>query len=217
MEGFVYVIESPSNIDLLDGRTEGHALTESLKLAKIPSWYSLAADKASLSVALGERLNQAWQYWQKSPVLHLSMHGSPDGIQLTSGEFITWHELRTMLIPLMNAMQGGLLVCMSTCFGSSGCRMAMYNDSSATFWGLVGNSLATPWADAAVGYISFYHLLFRGVEIGCCVESMKVASGNHNFQLHSGHNLQAQWLDYIQNNSTGLGQRISEASKQSVI
>jgi len=53
MEGFVYVIESPSSSDLLDGRTEGRALTEALVLAQIPSWYSLVTDQVTLCSAIG--------------------------------------------------------------------------------------------------------------------------------------------------------------------
>lgn len=72
--------------------------------------------------------------------MHLSMHGSQDGVELTNGGFLSWHDLRGLLLSLNRAMQGGLLICMSTCFGSAGCRMAMYEDNEPTFWALVGNT-----------------------------------------------------------------------------
>ena len=45
------------------------------------------------------------------------MHGHPDGVALTCGDFLLWHDLRHLLLPLNRAMQGGLLICMSSCFG----------------------------------------------------------------------------------------------------
>lgn len=39
--GFVHIIESPSANDILEERTEGKALGEFLRLAKIPYCYNL--------------------------------------------------------------------------------------------------------------------------------------------------------------------------------
>ena len=213
MKGFVYVIESPTSNDLLDGRTEGRALTEALALARIPSWYGLVTDQDTMHSAIRQRLSEAWKHWQLPPVLHLSMHGSQDGVDLTNGSFLSWHDLRGLLLPLNRAMQGGLLICMSTCFGSSGCRMAMYEDSEPTFWALVGNAGASLWADAAVAYITFYHLFFKGVPVVTCVNAMCVASADTNFVLHSGRDTKDDWLAYMQDKGEGLSQRISLATK----
>lgn len=60
MQSFVYVIESPSSFDLLDGRTEGRSLCEALTLSGISYFYSLATDRNTLLTALGNRLNEAW-------------------------------------------------------------------------------------------------------------------------------------------------------------
>ena len=89
----------------------------------------------------------------------------------------------------------------------------MYEHNERAFWALVGNTGAAKWADAAVAYITFYHLLFKGFPIDICVESMKVASGDHNFIWHSGQDTRAAWLTYIRNKLPGLGQRIDEATK----
>lgn len=214
VNGFVYVIESPANRDLLDGRTEGRVLTEALTLAGIPHWYSLASDKAMLLEALGLRLHEAWRHHQKIPILHLSMHGSADGLSLTSGEFLSWHDLRGLLLPLIRAMQGGLLVCMSSCFGSSGCRMAMYEDNEPHFWALVGNTKSPTWADAAIAYVSFYHLFFKGFEIKLCVDSMKVASGDHNFLHLLGADMKASWSAFIQQRHQQIAAAVPQAAAE---
>ena len=214
MDGFVYIIESPSSDDLLDGRTEGRSLSEALTLAGIQHWYSLATDEKTSIRALAERLIQAWQYHQRPPILHFSMHGDQDGVELTSGKGLSWHDLRQLLVPLNRAMKGGLLISMSSCFGSSGCRMAMYADNEPPFWALVGNTGSPSWADAAVAYISFYHLFFKGYPLETCVETMKAASADHNFIAHSGHEMKQNWLLHLQNQLTHLGSEIQQAANQ---
>jgi len=214
INAFVYVIESPAGRDLLDGRTEGRVLTETLRLAEIPHWYSLASDRAMLSEALGQRLGDAWRHHQKMPILHLSVHGNSSGIALTSGEFISWHDLRELLLPLVRAMKGGLLVCMSSCFGSAGCRMAMYSDGQPHFWALVGNSGSPTWADAAIAYAAFYHLFFKGFDIKLCVESMKVAGGDHNFVHLLGADMQAGWAAFVQQHQAEISAAVPEAAAE---
>ncbi|MEG3876701.1 hypothetical protein QT972_04850 [Microcoleus sp. herbarium7] len=195
--GFVHIIESPSADDLLDGRTEGRALSEVLNLAKIPYCYNLAINLETFNAALDTRLIEAFEYFKQPPILHLSMHGNQDGVVLTDNTFISWANLQTLLAPLTNAMEGGLLICMSSCFGSTGCLMAMHRDADQPFWALVGNNNSVSWEDAAVAYVTFYHLFFKGIPVEECVERMKLASNDHNFVVWSGHEVKAVWTEYM--------------------
>lgn len=197
---FVHIVESPSDFDLLDGRTEGRSLCEALRLAEIPGWYSLATSKTTFEEALRGRLDDAWKHFGSSatvPLLHLSAHGSNGGIGLTDGTFISWAELREMLQPLNNAMGGNLLICLSSCFSVSGIRMAMFDGGGHPFFGLVGHPDAAQWADAAVAYTSFYHRLFKGATIDEAVEAMRVASGDQRFMWFRGRPLKDDWDRYV--------------------
>lgn len=194
LPAFVHIIESPSADDLLDGRAEGRALNEILNLANIPHCYNLATTKQTLHTALVTRLNEASNNFQVYPILHLSMHGNEKGIGLTDNTFLPWTDLQEMLIPLNNHLEGKLLICMSSCFGSRGYLMAMNEDRNETFWGLVGNNHSVSWEDAAVAYITFYHLLFKNTQVGEpeikeYVEYMKLASKNNNFQVWWGNTI----------------------------
>ncbi|HEY9596692.1 MAG TPA: hypothetical protein V6D33_03370, partial [Cyanophyceae cyanobacterium] len=60
---FVYIIESPSNVDLLHGRQEGCVLSEALRLANIPHWYSLTSDRTMLDEALGLSHRLGFKGW----------------------------------------------------------------------------------------------------------------------------------------------------------
>mgnify|MGYP000226890840 CR=1 FL=1 len=134
---FVHIVESPSAKDLLNARTEGHLLTEALSLAGIISSYNLATDYSTFLEALGPRLYEVMQETKGTPILHLSTHGNEEGIELTDHTFIKWHVLRELLLPINKVLNGGLVVCMSSCSGYSGCRMAMSVEREIPFFGNV--------------------------------------------------------------------------------
>lgn len=183
---FVYILESPSNYDLLNGTMEGRALLESLRLAEIPCSHNLVIDREMLGISLTSKLNQECQRLGKLPLLHLSMHGNANGISLSNKDFVSWQELWDLLTPISNYMQGGLIICMSTCFGSYGAYMANFAKNNLHYGALIGNISTTKWADSAVGYITFYHQYFKELPIDECVEMMKIASGDDRFRLHWG-------------------------------
>lgn len=211
IEGFVYIVESPSADDLLADQIEGRALCSALKLAQIPHAYSLAADLGALRKALGERLLQSLQDPQFSgrrPMLHLSMHGNDSGVGLTSGEFLSWDDLQRELQPLMNFMRGGLLITMSSCFGFAGCKMAMNSTPDHPYWAIVGNTGKVGWSDAAVGYIAFFHQFFKQTPLERCVQVMRDASGDPNFMSLPGEAVKVSWRNVEPNlgmSSLGFG------------
>ena len=216
MNGFVYIIESPSKYDLLDRRVEGEALSKAFELAEIPYVYSQVSDMETLFEALSSRLIEACNYQHpRVPILHFSLHGDENNMALTSGESLSWHDLRHLLLPLKRWMQGGLIICMSSCFGFSGCRMAMYNDNEPSFYALVGNTHSTTWADSAVAYINFYHRLFKGASVEESVMAMRSGSGDNNFDFQFGQSIKIAWLQHIhQINAKELAQNIQQATSR---
>lgn len=200
IKAFVHFIESPRPDDILDGRTEGRALVESLQLASITVEYNLAVTGSAFRSCLDQRLVVAWKKHVDQllkPIIHLSCHGNRDGISLTDGEFIAWPDLRPLLLPALNAMNGGLLLCMSSCGGAYAGTMAMDEDSNKPFWNLVGPQDSVSWPDAAVGFASFYHLFFKEVPISDCVKGMNTASGTGAFSVFSGQYLRDGWMEAL--------------------
>ncbi len=53
----------------------------------------------------------------RTPILHLETHGSPEGLQLASGEFVTWEHLRPALTDLNIATHLNLVVIVAACDG----------------------------------------------------------------------------------------------------
>jgi hypothetical protein len=51
------------------------------------------------------------------PIIHLEMHGSKNGLQLTSYEAITWEEIQPILIDINVLCKNNLFLTMATCYG----------------------------------------------------------------------------------------------------
>ncbi|MFC1675091.1 hypothetical protein ACFL1K_04330 [Candidatus Omnitrophota bacterium] len=179
---FVYIIESPSPNDLLNDRSEGKLLTKALELALINSKYNLVVNENTFSEALQIRLYQAMSNTEGTPILHFSSHGNKDGIGLTNGGFISWEKLKELLIPVNKALRGALVICMSSCEGFRGCRMAMTEGGDFPFFGLIGPKGTPVWSDTAVAFVTFYHLFFKGKSVVEAVKAMRIASGENHFQ-----------------------------------
>ena len=180
---FVYVMESPSATDIYDGRSEGGCLGQVLKLNNIRCVTRTAVNKpafvSALYTGLAEAINAETG---KQPILHISAHGSTDGIQLTDGSIVSWDELRELLKPVNKALNGRLVVCMSSCKGYMGTRMAMEQlQQEYPFFALVGSGDSPTWSETAVGFSTFYHQMVRGSHVSAAVAVMRAASGHAHF------------------------------------
>lgn len=194
---FVYIIESPSPVDLYHKTYEGEILSKALSLAGIPSTHRLAVNLeafiASLTIGLQDYLKQADAL---PPILHISAHGSAEGVQLTNGEVVNWNKLRDLIMPINKALKGNLILCMSSCEGFNACRMAM-SEGDIPFLGIVGHSGKPTWSDTAIGFATFYHLLAKGQYVREAVEAMKSASGDNGFQEIQGKIAREIYIDEI--------------------
>jgi hypothetical protein len=198
LNAFVYIIESPSNLDLLDERTEGRLLSEAFKIAGIQHKYNLASNKEMFIEALCSRLPMICNQLQELPILHLTMHGNKNGIQLTSGDFLTWNELYQLILPLKRYMNGNLLICMSSCEGFYAISMEMNIDGEPPLFALVGSPQTVGYHDSAIAYTTFYHLFFKGKNIEECVQAMRIASGDSNFDFQFGVTVKDLTFQHIQ-------------------
>ena len=107
---FVYIVESPSAPDIYHGRSEGYLVSNAVRLDGIPSVTRTAINAEAFEAALRLGLPEAMKlHPDLTPVLHLSAHGSTDGIQLSSGETLSWQDLKALLVPI-NTSLGNMLV-----------------------------------------------------------------------------------------------------------
>jgi hypothetical protein len=194
----VYIVESPSSIDLYNKQSEMDILSKNLTLSNIPSISRITISLKEFTTALTiDLLNYIEQYPTLPPIIHISAHGNEDGIQLTSGELITWNSLREIITPISKVLDG-LFICLSSCEGYGSSKMAMIeNKEDVPFTLIVCNFDNITWSETAIGFSSFYHLLSQGFDIKECVEGMRYASGHYGFTIIDGEKIQRDCLNYI--------------------
>jgi hypothetical protein len=198
---FVFVIESPSAVDLYHGRTEGEVVRQAVALNGIPCTSKIAINEEAFQGAIRIGLHEAMEANPGLiPVLHISAHGDEGGIQLSSGEIVEWDQLRDLLIPVNKALDGSLLVCMSSCHGYAGIRMAMTASSTAEhpYYAIVGNGDSPTWPETAVAFAALYHLVANGHYLIDAVDAMRVASGNSHFYIDKAENVHRDYLEQVQ-------------------
>lgn len=93
--------------------------------------------------------------------IYFSVHGSEDGIGFTDGDFISWHELRELLTQVNRNLNFLPLICFSSCYGISSLMMEYNNQSTSSFYAILGHRGELSWSNSAVAYITFYNKFFQ--------------------------------------------------------
>ncbi|EHU5198969.1 TPA: hypothetical protein RQJ80_004357 [Vibrio vulnificus] len=201
---FVFLVDSPSSVDLYDGYSIGMALRDTLKAIKIPCFYTLATDQDTFHQAFSFRLPKAIQELSQHtgfnaiPFIHLCMHGAPQGIQLTDKTTIDWFSLRQLLLNHNQVKGFNPFVCMASCNGLHAQNMATAFDSAFTY--LIGNTGAVYQSDVTVAYTSFYNsIIHKRSLVDDAVLAMRTASGDHNFYIAYGEMIKNQKFAEFQN------------------
>lgn len=205
---FVYIIDSPSSQDLIDGYSIGMALRDALRAIRIPCFYTLAVNKASLQSALQLKLQQYVRQMQMQPstdaypFIHLCMHGANEGIALTDGSYVFWQELRTLLYSHNQIKGYDPFLCMASCNGIYGSNMANAYDSVFNY--LIGNADPVLQSDVTVAYLAFYNaIFFKNSSIEQAVSAMKAASFDNNFYYSIGQQIKTQRFQELVINNSG--------------
>ncbi len=195
---FVYIVESPSESDIYLNRSEGGLLQQAINLHGIPCVTRTTISTTTFRAAMQIGLVETMKVFPKLiPIIHISAHGSSEGIQLSNKEIVSWDSLRELLLPVNTALGNCLLLCMSSCEGYSACRMAMRLESTQhPFISMIGHSGKPTWPDTAVAFTTLYHLIAKGANIKDAVEAMKRASGDNGFLFTTAEESQKGFIDY---------------------
>lgn len=210
---FVYIVESPSAPDIYHGRSEGYLVSNAVRLDGIPSVTRTAINAEAFGAALRLGLPEAMKlHPDLTPVLHLSAHGSTDGIQLSSGETLSWQDLKALLIPINTSLGNMLVLCMSACDGYSACRMAKQEgDGPHPYFAMIGSYEKPTWADTAVAYSAFYHLVSKGRTLPDALLGMKAASGSDSWILETAEESKRSFIDYLSTHNLSEARQELEA------
>jgi hypothetical protein len=195
---FVYLIESPSEVDIYHNTSEGILLSQSLGLQQIPCSLRTAISQSAFEAALKIGLEEQMKIFPNFlPIIHISAHGNQEGIALSNGNLIAWGNLREDLLPINRALGNVLLLCMSCCHGYSAIRMTMeIGKTEHPFFCMVGPYGTTTWSETAVAFSTFYHLLAKEYYVREAVDAMKVASGNNSWVHTTAAKEQKDYIEY---------------------
>ena len=102
---FVFVIESPSPVDLYHRRSEGEIIWQAVNLNQIGCIVKTAVNYEAFEASLKIGLKEAMDLFKGLlPILHISAHGDENGLQMSSGEIIDWANLRVLFKPINEAL-----------------------------------------------------------------------------------------------------------------
>lgn len=167
----IAVVESPNPIDLFDGRTESEGLVSACKLIGHQSISFFAKSRHEFKEICQYLASADTKHASKHPsaplFLHLSCHGSDDGISIGSDD-LTWKSLVQDIEPILNNSyyKGNFALTISSCgSGEHDIDKHILNKIEEH------DSLKIPqyifsipgytvnWDDALVGWVLFYHKL----------------------------------------------------------
>jgi hypothetical protein len=101
------------------------------------------------------------------PMLHFTMHGNEDGIELASGEFMDWGELAPAILKINISSANNLFITMASCFGFFVANLAAeVTHYRSVFWCILGRQDKYSGGDFTNDYLRFYTELCRSSHLG---------------------------------------------------
>lgn len=187
----IYIFESPSPEDFLNGVQEGEALSKALDLASIENSYNIVTN-VSMFVKCLRQIEEDIEAvrGQRITYLHFSMHGNERGIGFTNNEFLTWEQLYYLLegfsesIGYTNGHIEGhkralINLQFSVCGGFNAIKMKDYAPANITpYLSVVGPTEKVHWSDSLIAFQVYYHnTLHKTQGIEKAVHLMNDAAG----------------------------------------
>lgn len=174
----VYIVEALTINDEISGLQEGQILTSALKLFGINPVYRLIKDVRSIENALDElatyRVREEANIVHEGPFLHISAHGSQEGILTYDGSTYTWENLIERLERYNDLLRSRLVLCMSACFGIAWAK-TKYESTSPLIRGIIGPTEEVFWDDSGVAFVTFYHRIIKGEDFWSTIQVMNAA------------------------------------------
>lgn len=105
------------------------------------------------------------------PIIHLEMHGNARGIGMRSGEFVSWSELKLVLIDINRACNLNMFISLAVCMGAYLMEIMKPNEP-APFWGIVGSFEKLQNWDLLDRYTGFYDSLLTDFDFNEAVKAL---------------------------------------------
>ncbi|MCH8010367.1 MAG: hypothetical protein IIA61_00200 [Candidatus Marinimicrobia bacterium] len=110
-----------------------------------------------------ERVSNEVQTTDLLPVFHIEIHGSPQGLELGSGELIEWMEMYPLLVDINTHIENNLLITLAVCCGNY-LTSIILPTKRAPVWGLISIWEKAWDYDMAVSFKEFYDELLSSFD-----------------------------------------------------
>jgi hypothetical protein len=199
----VYIIESPSFIDLLDNRKEGEALSRILDLSQIKNIVYSVSDIQTLELALDRIADDILKDRRDYGAVHLhfSLHGNKQGIALSDTSTLTWKTffpyIKTLNDKIGYIETNGLrisptVLVFSVCDGYYAKEIKSFDEENCTtYTALIGPENPVEWADSLLAYSIYYHnAIYKSTGQKIALSNMNTAIGIDVFKSDPGTGLE---------------------------
>ena len=168
----IYIIESLLNGDTLTGTNLHNDLLryKSINHPDFKSILKTPKNKKEWDDVFVEIKNDCEENGNAS-IIHFEIHGSKDGLRLTSEDSIKWDELYQYLAPINSILHNELFVTFAVCYGAFFLKSSYINRQTA-FRGFVGSFEPILVNDLVIRYESFYQELFSSFDLNKSYEQL---------------------------------------------
>lgn len=111
----------------------------------------------------------------RAPIVDLQTHGDLDGLEVTSGEIVTWGDLKAPLTEINLTCRLNLLVLVGACDGEALLHVLQAHER-APVWGLIGPNRPAWDQEIEAGHAAFYETLLSRRDGGIAVSAMNAAA-----------------------------------------
>ena len=195
----IVIVQSLKDDDLKTGRMLFDSLSSSLP-QKYPDtsvkFYDVK-DKRELAVTFHKIYNEIED--GEIITLQLEAHGCEKGVDLTSGELVTWKEFFGIIRPINVKMVNLLMVCMSMCYG--GAMLSQFEpEKRAPYRAFVGTGSKIKTGLLLDGFSAFYDKYHNLLDSFAAYEALKnatidVTTGKSPFWLMTSEDVFQRTLD----------------------
>lgn len=174
-------------IETLGQYHTGHRLFEDLEpicsaaTPQVIARFNAVRSRAEFRALLRSIAEDAHLHSHK-PILHIEAHGSSAGIQVSSGECLTWTDFKAELTTINEVSRLNLLVILAACDGANMVSIIQPVDR-APVRALIGPKRIVYPDEIARASLAFYRTLFDAGEVGAAWRAMNdaVAPGQLTF------------------------------------
>lgn len=217
----LWVVESLKSGDLKTGRilVEGPLVTAASNCPNLIVEYRTPHSKTDLlqlfDLIRDEAVNQG-----SYAMLHFECHGCEDGLELASGELVSWEDLREGLIAINQACHTNLVIAVAACDGAHLIKVATRLDR-APFWAIIATEGAITAGALRDDFGAFYNEFFLALDGDAAVTAINrgIADATRRYKFITAAGLFARaYRKYHKRYCTGRGmqERVEELVTQAM-